>query len=90
MVGNETLGYYMARTYLFLRMCGLHEDKIRFRQHLPTEMAHYARDCWDAEVGVLLSYRESCQHIIEKQQFGFCFALFSPFVLLVLCLSFRS
>ena len=25
-------------------------DKIRFRQHLKKEMAHYASDCWDAEL----------------------------------------
>lgn len=30
--------------------CAPAEEHIRFRQHLPTEMAHYAADCWDAEV----------------------------------------
>jgi glycyl-tRNA synthetase len=25
-------------------------DKLRFRQHLPDERAHYAEDCWDAEI----------------------------------------
>ena len=29
---------------------GLHHDRIRFRQHLQHEMAHYAEDCWDCEV----------------------------------------
>jgi len=24
-------------------------DKLRFRQHMSNEMAHYAKDCWDAE-----------------------------------------
>jgi glycyl-tRNA synthetase len=29
---------------------GLNTEKhLRFRQHLETEMAHYACDCWDAE-----------------------------------------
>lgn len=46
---NEALGYYMALTYDFLVAVGLKHDGIRFRQHLKTEMAHYANDCWDAE-----------------------------------------
>jgi glycyl-tRNA synthetase len=50
MIDNETLAYFMSRTYLFLRRAGIHADKIRFRQHLKTEMAHYATDCWDAEI----------------------------------------
>ncbi len=54
MIDNETLAYFMSRTYLFLRRAGIHADKIRFRQHLLTEMAHYATDCWDAEI--LTSY----------------------------------
>lgn len=28
---------------------GVPEEALRFRQHLPTEMAHYAIDCWDVE-----------------------------------------
>ncbi|KAF7634404.1 AA_TRNA_LIGASE_II domain-containing protein [Meloidogyne graminicola] len=48
-VDNETLGYYMARTHLFLCNVGISPDKLRFRQHLSNEMAHYAKDCWDAE-----------------------------------------
>ena len=50
MIDNETLAYFMARTYLFFVRIGIHRDKIRFRQHLKTEMAHYATDCWDAEI----------------------------------------
>ncbi|CAG8460229.1 156_t:CDS:2 [Racocetra fulgida] len=26
------------------------EKRLRFRQHMPNEMAHYACDCWDAEI----------------------------------------
>lgn len=42
-VDNETLGYYMARTHLFLISVGIAPDKLRFRQHLSNEMAHYAK-----------------------------------------------
>ena len=50
MVNNQTLGYFLARTALFLLRIGIRSDKLRFRQHLPNEMAHYASDCWDAEI----------------------------------------
>lgn len=50
MIENETLGYFIGRTYLFLIGCGIKADKLRFRQHLKDEMAHYACDCWDAEI----------------------------------------
>ena len=50
MIANETLGYFIARTYLFLLRAGCREGHVRFRQHLPDEMAHYAADCWDAEI----------------------------------------
>eukprot|EP01134_Creolimax_fragrantissima_P003720 CFRG3720T1 len=49
MVANETIGYYMTRIYQFLMCIGMKSDRVRFRQHLSTEMAHYATDCWDAE-----------------------------------------
>ncbi|XP_065320818.1 glycine--tRNA ligase-like [Gordionus sp. m RMFG-2023] len=49
MIANETLAYYMGRIYLFLTKIGVSADKIRFRQHMNNEMAHYACDCWDAE-----------------------------------------
>lgn len=49
-VNNETLGFFLAKTHKFLTSIGVHSDKIRFRQHMNTEMAHYATDCWDAEI----------------------------------------
>ncbi|KAL8459413.1 hypothetical protein ACS0TY_036777 [Phlomoides rotata] len=49
-VNNETLGYFIGRVYLFLKRLGIDEDRLRFRQHLANEMAHYAADCWDAEI----------------------------------------
>lgn len=49
-IDNETLAYFLGRTYIFLINIGINKDSIRFRQHLSKEMAHYASDCWDAEV----------------------------------------
>ncbi|KAK5990231.1 Diadenosine tetraphosphate synthetase [Cladobotryum mycophilum] len=49
-VDNETLGYFLARIHLFLERIGVDLTKMRFRQHMANEMAHYACDCWDAEL----------------------------------------
>jgi len=54
LVDNETLGYFLARIQLFLKKLGVDQTKVRFRQHMANEMAHYAADCWDAEL--LTSY----------------------------------
>lgn len=53
-IDNQTLGYFLARIYRFLLNIGVDESKVRFRQHMANEMAHYACDCWDAEL--LTSY----------------------------------
>lgn len=50
MVDNETLGYFLGRVFLFLTKIGVNPDRLRFRQHMANEMAHYAADCWDAEL----------------------------------------
>lgn len=49
-IDNETLAYFMARTQSFLHQIGIQPERLRFRQHMPDEMAHYASDCWDAEI----------------------------------------
>jgi len=49
-VDNQTLGYFLVRCQTFLLRVGVLPHKLRFRQHLENEMAHYACDCWDAEI----------------------------------------
>ncbi|KAF0992705.1 hypothetical protein HZS_2481 [Henneguya salminicola] len=49
-IANNVLGYYMGKIYLFLQKIGMDMQRVRFRQHLPNEMAHYACDCWDCEI----------------------------------------
>jgi glycyl-tRNA synthetase len=49
LVANETLGYFMARIQQFLIKVGILPERLRFRQHMGNEIAHYACDCWDAE-----------------------------------------
>jgi glycyl-tRNA synthetase len=49
-IAHEILGYNIALTNEFLTKVGIHPTRLRFRQHLKDEMAHYAIDCWDAEI----------------------------------------
>ena len=49
-IANETLGYFVARIHQFLVKIGVNPARLRFRQHMSNEMAHYATDCWDAEI----------------------------------------
>lgn len=50
LVDNETLGYFIARIAMFMDKIGVDPAKLRFRQHMQNEMAHYAADCWDCEL----------------------------------------
>ena len=54
MIDSETLAYFVGKTHLFLLKLGIRDEYLRFRQHNEDEMAHYACDCWDAEI--LTSY----------------------------------
>jgi glycyl-tRNA synthetase len=49
LVANEYVAYYIALTHEILVAIGVDPARLRFRQHLTTERAHYAADCWDAE-----------------------------------------
>src|SRR5208282_2039646 len=41
--------YFLGKIYEFALSIGLNKHKIRFRQHLPTEKAHYSNGCFDLE-----------------------------------------
>jgi glycyl-tRNA synthetase len=49
-IANEYLAYYVALTHEMLVTIGVRPERLRFRQHIPDERAHYATDCWDAEI----------------------------------------
>lgn len=46
LIKNQTLGYFIGRIHEFLIKIGIDSNKLRFRQHMANEMAHYASDCW--------------------------------------------
>ena len=62
LIGSQLLAYYMAKTQLFLESVGVLPENIRFRQHLAKEMAHYACDCWDAELLTSFGWIECVGH----------------------------
>jgi glycyl-tRNA synthetase len=62
LIANEALGYFLGRTQQFLALAGVKPDKLRFRQHKQNEMAHYANDCWDAEIFTSYGWIEVAGH----------------------------
>jgi len=67
-IANETLAYFMGRTQLFMEKIGIKKDKMRFRQHLEHEMAHYAEDCWDCEIETSYGWIE-CVGLADRAAF---------------------
>jgi len=49
-INNKALAYYMYITQELLLTVGIDSKKFRFRKHASSELAHYAIECWDAEV----------------------------------------
>jgi glycyl-tRNA synthetase len=46
---NPYIVYFMYKIKLFCDAVGLDPNRLRFRQHLKNELAHYSADCWDLE-----------------------------------------
>jgi glycyl-tRNA synthetase len=65
LINNQTLAYFLCRTYLFLTAVGIRPEGIRFRQHRSKEMAHYASDCWDAEIETSYGWVECVGHAMR-------------------------
>ncbi len=51
-VSSDWIAYYLGVAQEWYERIGVDTEKLRFRQHLPGERAHYAADCWDAEAKV--------------------------------------
>jgi len=77
LINNETLGYFIGRIYLFMTKVGVDKHRLRFRQHMSNEMAHYACDCWDAECKTTYGWVEcvgcadrSCYDLTQHTKFS--------------------
>jgi glycyl-tRNA synthetase len=47
---TQAYAWCVHLAYSIFRTMGFSEDKMRLRQHFPTERAHYAKDAWDVEI----------------------------------------
>lgn len=77
LINNETLGYFVGRIYQFMVKVGVDKRRLRFRQHMSNEMAHYACDCWDAECKTSYGWVEcvgcadrSCYDLTQHTKFS--------------------
>lgn len=48
-VSSQAFAYFILKTQVLLERIGIENTRLRFRQHMPDERAHYAADSWDAE-----------------------------------------
>lgn len=64
-VRSEAVGHFVACAYEIVRSLGMPDLKMRLRQHMPDEMAHYAEDCWDLELNTSLGWIE-CAGIADR------------------------
>ncbi|RNA12004.1 glycine--tRNA ligase [Brachionus plicatilis] len=67
-IKSEIIAYYIGRINEFCIKVGINEEKIRFRQHLCNEMAHYANECWDLECLTSYGWIE-CAGIADRSDF---------------------
>lgn len=67
-IANESLAYFMARVYQFVEACGIQHSGMRLRQHLTSEMAHYACDCWDLDIETSYGWVE-CVGIADRSAY---------------------
>ncbi len=64
-IRSEAVGHFVACAYEIVRSLGMPDEKMRLRQHMPDEMAHYAEDCWDLELETSLGWIE-CAGIADR------------------------
>lgn len=67
-IRSEAICYFIAKAQEFLLRIGFSKEVLRFRQHNKSEMAHYASDCWDAEVRTHSGWVE-CAGIADRGTF---------------------
>ena len=68
MIRNPTLAYYLGRVSLFLDAIGVKPGFFRFKQHDSKALAHYADDCWDAELLTTVGWEE-CIGVADRTDF---------------------
>jgi glycyl-tRNA synthetase len=64
-IRSEIVAHFAAAAYELVRSFGVPDERMRLRQHMPGEMAHYAQDCWDLELETSLGWIE-CAGIADR------------------------
>ena len=64
-MAHQSIAYFVGITAKFLLEAGVDPARLRFRQHAKDEMAHYAADCWDAEVRLSFGWTE-CVGVADR------------------------
>jgi glycyl-tRNA synthetase len=54
-IQNELIFKFVVRALLFCFRIGINPDRLRLRQHMDDELAHYSSDCWDLEFDMSFS-----------------------------------
>jgi len=67
-ISNTAVGYFLARINTFMLKVGVNGAKMKFRQHMGNEMAHYACDCWDCELKTSYGWVE-CVGLADRSCF---------------------
>ena len=67
-INNETLGYFIGRTFLFLTVLGIDKERLCFRPHLQNEMGHHVVDRWDVEIECSYGWVE-CVGLVDKSDY---------------------
>ena len=55
---NKWHAYWLMKQYLWFLELGIDQKNIRIREHLPEELAHYAKACFDIEYNFPMGWRE--------------------------------
>ena len=55
---DETLGNWKKERMTFYAQLGINKDKLRFKEHGPGELAHYAKEAWDIEYDFSFGWSE--------------------------------
>jgi glycyl-tRNA synthetase (class II) len=66
--------------YIDMILAGIDTQRLRFRQHLANEMAHYAEDCWDAEIECSYGWIE-CVGLADRSAYDLKVRISSLFLL---------
>ncbi|MEM2121492.1 MAG: glycine--tRNA ligase [Candidatus Woesearchaeota archaeon] len=57
-ISSKWTAYWLGFEHKFLTKLGISHERLRLRQHLPEEKAHYALDTWDVEYEFPFGWKE--------------------------------